>query len=477
MMTSVQWPSEMAHWTIHKGGGVNHPNFSESYLLTQAGQLQQNYVSAKIGKNESSVTTSMDPYSSKGVDFLLSIGSQICSYIRKLPYQSPSEAQESLKNVVQDLLQKEQTVLTEGLRFPQAQHMTSQIKTAHKVILLFQKEMQEVLPEFFREREESFSAIDFARDKIKKLELVYAKKVKAHYDKLKTMLENNQMLIEDQRLEEKTQATGALMFRETGARTLVNKVVEEVEHFYTFFANKSLNEISEILEYSTTREGFESAILNVSNTKKKFPVNSFLFVRLDLAEEMLIGVRDILDLMSSYQPEMLNTQSIKEDNKRYISSRLPKVIIKDFFQKMLDIKMEVAQDDDEEYLPFEFEPISNLRITPPSAISRAINGHSQKSAARTGGGALEGRSDTSPARKLDIASEGSKSTETPAKTGFQVDSDSFKPLSFKAMPVPVIDRSNKKESALAILLNKEKTRDFHRLKGKARNDGLMVEMT
>lgn len=48
---------------------------------------------------------------------------------------------------------------------------------------------------------------------------------------------------------------------------------------------------------------------------------------------------------------------------------------------MLDIKMEVAQDDDEEYLPFEFEPISNLRITSPSAISRAINGHSQKSAA------------------------------------------------------------------------------------------------
>lgn len=45
------------------------------------------------------------------------------------------------------------------------------------------------------------------------------------------------------------------------------------------------------------------------------------------------------------------------------------------------------------------------------------------------------------------------------------------------MPVPVIDRSNKKESALAVLLAKEKTRDFHRLKGKARNDGLMVEMT
>lgn len=40
----------MAHWTIHKGGGVNHPNFSESYLLAQAEQLQQNYVSAKIGK-------------------------------------------------------------------------------------------------------------------------------------------------------------------------------------------------------------------------------------------------------------------------------------------------------------------------------------------------------------------------------------------------------------------------------------------
>jgi hypothetical protein len=346
-MTSVRSPSEMARWTIHQAAGVTYskfPNFTDTLFE----QIQKDYVRDKL-KNESlSVISSMDFHTRRGINFLTAVGTQIgeyLEYLKRIP-KSEQEAQRVLDRTVRDLLKEKDLVLMKSFSLSDPLKLGAQIDTAYKIILLFAKQMQEELPRYCEETQDSLEKIHQSRKKIAALQIQYSQEAVSLYNDLKSL---NSRLLEqiECNVQNRESDLSLHAMREQKGRTIVKFVQDEVENFIGFFENRPLHKIIKNFEYEKVKKRFVKVREAVSDTKKLVSSSCPLFIQLTLAGEMIDCVKKLVDLMGNCQQVMLRAERIKESNKHYILENLPNRLKTDLFENICEIEDPIEEGDDD----------------------------------------------------------------------------------------------------------------------------------
>ncbi len=334
MINSVRWPEEMALWTIYTAAETEAPaGFWGQLTDTPAEEMQKKYVRSKL-QNKPLVSNE------GGIDFLILVGKTMSKFFTGLKREplTEEEAQSSLKKAICDLSRIEQRVLERSSFSRKELKLASQMETAHKAILVFQR-MQEKLPLFFQKGCDYAMRVHQSRQLITELEHKFSKEVSILYQHLDLL----------QKELEKTQLKDEKVMSRYTNEGVVCLVKKEVAHFRDYFSKKSLREISPRFHYEEIVRGFECANKDLEKfTLRTLPGNP-KSSELVAARKAIVTIRKIVDLIEYYRVRRDNQEKIKQKYKEKFS-QLPEKMEKEFFHEISQIQVSNQEDDEEDLM-------------------------------------------------------------------------------------------------------------------------------